>query len=101
MSNPNNLLRPPLLNPNQAGANANQQASPMNGQINLDELRTLITNIASSVLRQEGPQVVQQTLNANANSANITDQTIDERHRDNLTDFDKIPDASFADIVIG
>lgn len=92
MSNPNNLLRPPLLNPNQAGANANQQASPMNGQINLDELRTLITNIASSVLRQEGPQVVQQTLNADANSANITDQTIDERHRDNLTDFDKIPD---------
>lgn len=87
MSNPNNLIRPPVLPNPASGSNPTQ-----NAQLSIDDLTSLISNIASDVLRRQGPQVVQAALNPNNNLDNISDQQIDDRHRDNLSDMDKIPD---------
>ena len=48
----------------------------------------LISNIASDILRRQGPQVVQAALNNILD--NIRDQQIDDRHRENFNDMDKI-----------
>lgn len=82
MSNPNNLIRPPV-----APANASQ-----NAQMNMDELTAIISNIVTNIFRQQGPQIVQAALSPNANIQNASDQQIEDRHRNNLNDMDKIPD---------
>lgn len=81
MANQNNLIRPPVL-PN----------PPQNAQLSIEDLTSLISNIASDVLRRQGPQVVQAALNPNNNQENARDQQIEDRHRENLNDMDKIPD---------
>lgn len=84
MSNPENLIRPAVL---PQGSNR----SP-NSQISLDELSTLISNIATEIFTRQGPQLIQETLNPNAGPNIVRDQEIEERFRNNLGDLDKIPD---------
>lgn len=84
MANQNNLVRPPILNPHNDPPSGNAQLS-------LEDLKSLISNIASEVLRQQGPQVIQDTINPPVNLADLGDQRI-TRQTDNLTDMDKIPD---------
>ncbi|GBP07838.1 Retrovirus-related Gag polyprotein from transposon HMS-Beagle [Eumeta japonica] len=84
MANPNNLIRPPTLS-------ANNDPPQQNSQLSLQDLRSLISSIASDVLRQQGPQVVHETLNPSVNSTDLGDQQIN-RHADQLHDMDKIPD---------
>lgn len=88
MANPDNLVRPPIL---QNNATPTPQAA-RNAQLSIDDLTTLIGNIATDIFRQQIPQVVQAALNPNASLSLATDQTIEETHRTNLIDLDRIPD---------
>lgn len=93
MANPNNLIRPPILNapvqnppippspPNQPGRNEQ-------GQMTLADLRTVILQVINSQL----PEMLQASLNPNAIQGNAVDQAIDVEHLGNLGDLDKIPD---------
>ena len=87
MSNPNNLIRPPVLSNSVSGSNASQ-----NAQSSIEDLTSLISNIASNVLRRYGPQVIHAAHNPNNNLDNVRDQQIDNRHRENLNDINKIPE---------
>lgn len=87
MANPNNLVRPPILPSNQSTPQATNST-----QLSIDDLTSLIANIATNILQQQGPKVVQATLNPDANLATTTDQTIEDRHRGNLDGLDRIPD---------
>ncbi len=44
------------------------------------------------ILQQQGPGVVQATLNPNSFLSTTIDQTKEDRHRGNLGELDKIPD---------
>lgn len=83
MSNPNNLIRPPLLNPNN---HPTDPASNNNAQIEAN-----IINIINRVCREQCRNLVENILNPNAEIAG-NDQGIDERYRENLTELDKVPD---------
>lgn len=83
MANPNNLIRPPVL----AAPPVPPNPHPSN-----DQLTATITEIVTNIFRTEGRNLVQATLNPNANFANLTDATIDPLHRNSISDLDKIPD---------
>ena len=82
MSNPNNLIRPPFIPAN----------PPQNVQMNMDDLTALISNLVTDIFRRQGPEMIQAALSPSTNRQNDRDQQIDERHRNNLNDMDKIPD---------
>lgn len=88
MANPNNLVRPSLLgnsdqNP-QPGASPALQPAP--------ELQNLVRNLVTQILNTDGRTIIQNIIGTDTNSIPVTDQIIDERHRNNLTEIDKIPD---------
>lgn len=58
----------------------------------IEDLTALISRVALDIFNNQGPQIVQATLNPNANLNNVSDQIIEDRHRGNLGDLDKIPD---------
>lgn len=80
MSNPNNLLRPPVLNV------ANP---PEVGRVNnpIDNLEETIARICA----QQCQIAIRNLIDPNSDIAG-EDQIIEERFRDNLTDLDKVPD---------
>lgn len=80
MANPNNLVRPPVLNiPNPPIP----QIQPNVNAIDIDAIRQMCA--------EQSRNVVRQILNPNADISGI-DQDIEERYRGNLTELDKIPD---------
>lgn len=86
MANPNNLIRPPILNiPPQ-----DPIPDPHNGQptFNLENLRTVILE----VIHSQVPRILEATLRPNINHVSMVDQVIDAEHLNNLGDLDKIPD---------
>ena len=90
MSNPHNILRPPILN---TSTNTDRPAtSNTNATMSEQELVNLITKISSEVVNRQGPLMVQSTINPNANTNSVIDQCIEERYANNLGDLDKIPD---------
>lgn len=96
MANPNGLIRPPVLgtpppNPSPMPAQPSISAQAPNTP-NAAELTALITNIVSQVLSSQTKSLVQSYLNPNSELVTATDQTIEERHRNNLADLDKVPD---------
>lgn len=86
MSNPNNLIRPALLNPNQQNnvGQQNQGNPPLIPFIITPEIETQISNVVRRAYETE-----QQNRNR---VPILVDQGIDEQHNNNLTDLDKIPD---------
>lgn len=84
MANPNNLLRPPILNnlpPTQPQPSGSaQQNSNVN---NIDAIVRMC--------QEQSRIAVRQILNPNAYISG-SDQEIEERYRENLSDLDKIPD---------
>lgn len=88
MANPNNLIRPPVLNRGNAEEPPVAPARPLT----LAELTPLISQIATQVLQQQVPSMVQNVLNPNANIGLVSDQIINEEHRNNMQDLDKVPD---------
>lgn len=53
MSNPNNLIRPPVLN-----AAPQQPASSSSNNFNMDQLTTIITGVVNNILKQEGRNII-------------------------------------------
>lgn len=86
MSNPANLVRPPVINAPPAPAAHGQR------NINLDELGPVIAQIAAEVVTRQVPALIQNALNPSSHLSNARDQTIDEAHINDITDLDKIPD---------
>lgn len=84
MSNPNNLIRPPVIS--RETVNPNGPAAPLG---NLD---APIRNLVSEIFRAEAANLIQILKNPQPDSINITDQGIDVQYRDNLVDLDRIPD---------
>ncbi len=91
MSNPNNLVRPAVLNAHTPNPSPQPTASS-SGSFNMDQLTNIVTGLVSNILRQEGRNMVQAALNPNANFSNISDVTIDQSLSNNITELDKIPD---------
>lgn len=88
MSNPNNLIRPPVLGNTTPVAPIGPSGS---GTQISPELAHLVKNAVTQMLQTDGQSIIQSILN-NGTNQNIRDQTIDERYRDNMNEMDKIPD---------
>lgn len=89
MSNPNNLIRPPILNVNNSdGQNNNgQNNNNNNSAINSANMEQTIARICA----QQCQIAIAQFLRPSSDIAG-EDETIDVRYRENLTDLDKVPD---------
>lgn len=79
MSNPNNLVRPPVLNVN--------VPNPVPNNENNRNMEEMIARICA----QQCQIAINQILDPNANIGGI-DQVIEERYRNDLADLDKVPD---------
>lgn len=88
MSNPDNLIRPSILNVPNPSIPPNQPGRNEQGQVNLANLRTVVLEIINSQL----PEILQASLNPNVIQGHAVDQSIDVEHLGNLGDLDKIPD---------
>lgn len=93
MANPNNLIRPPVLN-NPTPPAPSTAASPAapNNTFDVGELQSIVTTIVTQVLSSQAKDLVRKYLNPNSELTTATDQTIEARYRDNLSDLDKVPD---------
>lgn len=87
MANPNNLIRPPVLNTPNPNPIPNPSVEPHNSRMN-----TELENRISLICEQQCRNIVQSIINPNADINYGNDQTIEERYRENLHDLDKIPD---------
>lgn len=81
MANPNNLIRPPILNPI-----PNNPPTPPVERNNIPDM-----DVITRLVQQQCQIAVQQILNPNADIAG-DDQTIEDRFKENITELDKIPD---------
>ena len=88
MTSPHNIIRPSLLSNNPTPT---QTTTPNPAPQVSPELNNLIKNMLTQMLQTDGQTIIQSFLNNNPNQ-NITDQTIDERFRNDMSELDKIPD---------
>lgn len=80
MANPNNLIRPPVLN----------TPNPIpNPTVQLNEE---LDNRIAAICAQQCRIIVQSIINPNNDANYGTDQNIDDRYRNDLSELDKIPD---------
>lgn len=87
MSNPQNLIRPPVLN-----APPPTLATPANTTpLSMDQLTEVISGIVTNMFQQQGRNMVQAALNPNASFSDVRDITIDTASP-NISELDKIPD---------
>lgn len=92
MSNPNNLVRPPVFPLPPAPAQAPAQA-PAPAQANdRENLENLITLIATNTFNNQGRNIIRNLLNPATDFNNVPDQIIRPELRNELNDLDKIPD---------
>lgn len=96
MANPNNLIRPPVLNVQEQNLNVQPppqgQPQQANNVIANEALDRLVTGIINRVLRNEGRQIIQSIINPNSDQFIGADQPILPQFRENLSELDKIPD---------
>lgn len=96
MSNPNNLIRPPVLQGTTAGAQEGPSTSEAAHRVGLganqDQLTAAVMGVVQNIFQTHGKRLVQNALNPNSNFADFSDQGIDPVYRNNLSDLDKIPD---------
>lgn len=88
MSNPNNLIRPPVLNTNNPPIPPPLNTPPIPPTA---QLEVNIVNLVTRICREQCKGLVENILNPSADISGI-DQGIDEQYRANLTDLDKVPD---------
>lgn len=94
----NNVIRPPVLGNVGAQAQAGSStpldtpslSAPSGVRSATPEFRSLIRDLMTNILETDGQDLVRDILHPRQQA--MTDQTIDERYRDNLTDMDKVPD---------
>lgn len=80
--NPENIIRPPVLNTNVPPPSNNPQVTP--------ELANIIRTIVSQVIATDAPSIIQNLVHPNKEI--VTDQTIDVRYAGNLSGLDRVPD---------
>lgn len=85
MANPNNLIRPPVIN------QPPPPAPPIQPVLNQNDLVQLITRLVSETLHIQGRQIFNSIMNPAADINNDIDQPINIADN-NLNDLDKIPD---------
>lgn len=95
----NNIIKPSVLSQPSQSSQSSQpsqppdQDTPRSSQLqNSFELQSLIASIVSQVLASQGPTLMRNYMNPNAELATATDQNIDSQYRNNLAELDKIPD---------
>lgn len=87
MANPNNLLRPPVLNnPSPPSPSPPQPSGSAQQNLTLNDINAIVR-----MCQEQSLIAVRQVLNPYEHISG-TDQGIDERYRENLSDLDKIPD---------
>lgn len=86
MSNPNNLLRPPLFNANAPPIPPTAPPIPSTAQLEAN-----IVNLVTRLCKEQCTNLVENILNPTADIP-TTDQEIEEQYRGNLGDLDKVPD---------
>lgn len=79
MSNPENLIRPPVLN------------IPIQEPVNPNRNQVIMEETIARICAQQCQMAIRQYLNPSADIAGV-DQFIDERYRNDLADLDKVPD---------
>lgn len=89
MSNPNNLVRPSILN-NPQPPGPNNPPNPQN-PLNNPQMEAAIVNLVTQICRENCRSIVENILDPNADII-AGDQIIEERYRENLNDMDKVPD---------
>ncbi|GBO99947.1 Retrovirus-related Gag polyprotein from transposon HMS-Beagle [Eumeta japonica] len=82
MANPNNLIRPPVINPVPAGISQEQ----------FNQLQTNLLGSLRQLFLTEGRTLISNVINPTQEFANLPDQIIDERYNNNLEDLEKVPD---------
>lgn len=89
MSNPSNLVRPPVLStlPTQPTPSSSNAST-----FNMDQLTNIITGVVNNIIKQQGRNLVQAALNPNASFSEFTDISIDANFSNNVCELDKIPD---------
>lgn len=90
MANQDKLIRPAIINippnPSTLPPNPSTASTSQNAQFE-ENIRRIVTRVCTEQCRS----IVESILNPNAEISG-TDQGIDERFRDNLTELDKVPD---------
>lgn len=82
------IIRPPVLNVDNTVHNPQPSSQP----VATPGLETLITNIVNRVCANECRNLVQSIIDPDTSFQRGVDQTIDDQHRANLSDLDKVPD---------
>lgn len=86
MANPNNLIRPPILN-TQPPPNPDNPPNP----INFPQMEAAITNLVTRLCREQCRNIVGNVVDPGPDFI-LRDQEIEEQYRTNLGDLDKVPD---------
>ncbi len=81
MSNPESIIRPPVLNTS-IPPPSNPQVTP--------ELSNIIRNIVTQVILTDAPALIENIIQPRRET--VTDQTIDPRYAGNLSGLDRVPD---------
>lgn len=89
MSNPNNLIRPAIINPSNPNTTPNPAPSVQHGQ-NVNP--ALIASMVQNVLETQFQGLLRTNSQINSDSTNFSDQTIDPSPDNNISDLDKVPD---------
>lgn len=94
MSNPNNLVRPPVLNPANPNPNPNPgvQGPPVQSGQNVSQTTALIAGIVQNIIETQFQGLLQANSQVNTSFSGFSDQTIDPSPNNNISDLDKIPD---------
>lgn len=90
MSNPNNLIRPPVLNP--VNPNPPVQAPSVQSGQNILQTTAMITGIVQNIIETQFQGLLQANSQLGSGFSSYSDQTIDPSHNNNISDLDKVPD---------
>lgn len=91
MSNPNNLVRPAILNPPPPTNPNNPPQPPEPVNIDIPQMEAAITSLVTRLCREQCRSLVGDILNPNSDFT-ARDQEIEDQYKENLTDLDKVPD---------
>lgn len=92
MSNPNNLIRPPVLNPLNSSPTPNPAIAAPSVQTIQNITPDIIARIVQDVIATQFQGLLQANSQQFSDFANFSDQTIDPSLNSNISDYDKIPD---------
>ena len=92
MANQDNLIVPPVLG-NISLPDRNPHPDPAPALQQNEELENMIRNVVAQMLNSERSDIIHNVIRTAAKQVPVVDTTIEERHRNNLSEIDKIPDS--------